>query len=113
MPYPNMISDNAIALIDCNNFFVSCERVFDPALKKRPVVVLSNNDGCIISRSNSVKKMGVKMAQPLFEVKSLLQSHNTAILSSNIPIYCDISREVMKIIRENLGAKAVEVLFDR
>ncbi|NNE99049.1 MAG: hypothetical protein HKN25_08525 [Pyrinomonadaceae bacterium] len=101
--------DPAIALIDCNNFFVSCERVFDPALKNRPVVVLSHNDGCVISRSNSVKEMGVKMAQPFFEVKGLLESHNTAVISSNLSVYCEISREVMNIVRENLGSNAVEV----
>ncbi|MEZ5346669.1 MAG: hypothetical protein R2681_14045 [Pyrinomonadaceae bacterium] len=104
-----MTGENAIALIDCNNFFVSCERVFDESLKKRPVVVLSNNDGCIISRSDEVKAMGVKMAEPLFKVKKLLESHNTAILSSNIPIYCEISRKVMEIIRGEIGAEAVEV----
>ena len=104
-----MGKDSAIALVDCNNFYVSCERVFDPSLKERPVVVLSNNDGCVISRSDRVKKMGVKMAQPLFEVKDLLESHNTAIISSNIRVYCEISREVMKIVREDLGSKAVEV----
>ena len=100
---------DAIALIDCNNFFVSCERVFDPELKKRPVVVLSNNDGCVISRSDSVKRMGVKMAQPLFEVKDVLEAHNTAIISSNIRVYCDVSRKVMSIVKENLGSKAVEI----
>ena len=104
-----IMTDNAIALIDCNNFFVSCERVFDPSLKKRPVVVLSNNDGCIISRSDEVKAMGVKMAEPLFKVKSLLEANNTAILSSNIAIYCDISRKVMKAVRDDLEDKAVEV----
>jgi DNA polymerase V len=94
---------NAIALVDCNNFFVSCERVFDKSLQTRPVVVLSNNDGCIISRSDEVKKMGVKMAEPLFKVKSLLESNNTAILSSNIEHYCEISRQVMKILRDDIS----------
>ena len=93
---------DTIALVDCNNFFVSCERAFDKSLEKRPVVVLSNNDGCIISRSDEVKKMGVKMAEPLFKVKSLLESNNTAILSSNIEQYCEISRQVMNILREDV-----------
>lgn len=109
MPLLLMLDRNAIALIDCNNFFVSCERVFDPLLEKRPVVVLSNNDGCIISRSDEVKKMGVKMAVPLFKVRDLLEKNNTAILSSNIEHYCEISRRVMNSIRENLGQEAVEV----
>ncbi len=94
---------NAIALVDCNNFYVSCERLFDKSLQKRPVVVLSNNDGCIISRSDEVKKMGVKMAEPLFKVKSLLESNNTAILSSNLEHYCEISRQVMKILRDDVA----------
>jgi DNA polymerase V len=94
--------ENAVALVDCNNFYVSCERVFDKSLQKRPVVVLSNNDGCIISRSDEVKKMGVKMAEPLFKVKSLLESHNTAILSGNMEHYCEISRKVMNILREDV-----------
>lgn len=104
-----MLDQNAIALIDCNNFFVSCERVFDPSLKKRPVVVLSNNDGCIISRSEEVKKMGVKMAAPLFKVRETLEKNNTAILSSNIEHYCEISRKVMETVRKDLGKNAVEV----
>lgn len=104
-----MSNNNAIALIDCNNFFVSCERIFDPSLQKRPVVVLSNNDGCIISRSDEVKQMGVKMATPLFKVRKLLEKNNTAILSSNIPEYCEISRRVMEVIRDDLGQQCVEV----
>ena len=104
-----MSDQNAIALIDCNNFFVSCERVFDSTLEKRPVVVLSNNDGCIISRSDEVKAMGVKMAVPLFKVRELLEKNNTAILSSNIEHYCEISRQVMKAVRDNLGEESVEV----
>jgi DNA polymerase V len=97
------IMDNAIALVDCNNFYVSCERLFDKSLQKRPVVVLSNNDGCIISRSDEVKKMGVKMAEPLFKVKALLEANNTAIISSNIEHYCEISRRVMKALREDVS----------
>lgn len=104
-----MLKENAIALVDCNNFFVSCERVFDPTLEKRPVVVLSNNDGCIISRSDEVKALGVKMAEPLFKVRGLLEKNNTAILSSNIEQYCEMSRRVMEAAREDLGQKAVEV----
>ena len=82
-----MSDESAIALIDCNNFFVSCERAVNPELKLRPVVVLSNNDGCIISRSEEVKRLGVAMGAPLFQVRDLLESHNTAIISSNHALY--------------------------
>ena len=72
-----------IALVDCNNFFVSCERVFAPALRDKPVVVLSNNDGCVVARSNEVKAMGIKMGTPLYQIRSLLESGNVAVFSSN------------------------------
>ena len=75
-----------IALIDINNFYVSCERLFNPTLINQPVVVLSNNDGCIISRSNEAKKLGIKMGVPLFKVKKLLNDNKVNILSSNYPL---------------------------
>lgn len=86
------------ALVDCNNFYASCERVFNPALKNRPVVVLSNNDGCVIARSNEVKKIGVPMGAPLHEYRSLLQQHNAAIFSANFALYGDISSRVMQTL---------------
>ncbi|WP_444964587.1 Y-family DNA polymerase, partial [Porphyromonas loveana] len=75
------------ALLDCNNFFVSCERVFNPALCHRPVVVLSGNDGCIIARSNEAKAIGIGMGQPFFKVQELIRRHNVAYLSSNFALY--------------------------
>ena len=88
-----------IALIDCNNFYVSCERIFRPDLQKTPVVVLSNNDGCVVSRSNEAKELGVKMGQPWFECRALSEKHNILALSSNYPLYADISNRVMNILR--------------
>ncbi|MBY0109737.1 MAG: Y-family DNA polymerase [Candidatus Babeliaceae bacterium] len=86
------------ALVDCNNFFASCERIFNPALNNKPVVVLSNNDGCIISRSYEAKKLGVPMGGALHEYKHLLQQHNAAIFSANFALYGDISSRVMAIL---------------
>ena len=87
-----------IALVDCNNFYVSCERVFRPDLKNIPVVVLSNNDGCVVSRSNEAKALGIKMGQPWFECKELAQEHGVLALSSNYALYADMSNRVMSIL---------------
>lgn len=86
------------ALADCNNFYASCERVFAPQLESRPVVVLSNNDGCIIARSNEAKALGIKMGQPLFECHSLVKKHQVAVLSSNYTLYGDLSSRVMAVL---------------
>jgi len=86
------------ALIDCNNFYVSCERAFQPQWQNKPVVVLSNNDGCIISRSEEAKALGVPMASPEFKIRELLQQNNIKVLSSNYPLYGDLSERVMKIM---------------
>jgi DNA polymerase V len=83
------------ALVDCNNFYVSCERVFNPALKNRAVVVLSNNDGCVVARSNEVKDARIPMGAPLFKIKDQLDSLNCAIFSSNYSLYGDMSNRVM------------------
>jgi DNA polymerase V len=91
---------NAFALIDCNNFYASTERVFNPKLHKKPVVVLSNNDGCIIARSDEAKKIGVTMGAPLFKVQSLLDENNAEIFSSNYELYGDMSARVMENLRE-------------
>ena len=80
-----------LALVDCNNFYVSCERVFRPDLINTPVVALSNNDGCIVSRSNEAKALGIKMGQPWFEIKALAQEHGVLALSSNYALYADLS----------------------
>lgn len=88
------------ALADCNNFFVSCERVFDPKLIGKPVVVLSNNDGCVIARSNEAKKIGIKMGEPAFMCKTLFKKHNVLVLSSNFALYSDLSSRVMQILSD-------------
>ena len=89
-----------IALVDCNNFYVSCERVFRPDLHNVPVVVLSNNDGCVVSRSNQAKALGIKMGQPWFECKALAEEHGILALSSNYALYADLSNRVMSILSD-------------
>lgn len=86
------------ALVDCNNFYVSCERIFNPTLAEKPVVVLSNNDGCIISRSNEAKALGIKMGQPIFQCNDLIKKHRVHVYSSNYSLYGDISRRVMDVL---------------
>ena len=88
-----------IALIDCNSFYVSCERLFNPKIKKKPVVVLSNNDGCIISRSNEAKALGIKMGEPYFKEKEVIVKNNVQVFSSNYSLYGDISRRVMRTLK--------------
>ena len=88
------------ALIDCNAFYVSCERVFSPKLNNKPVVALSNNDGCIIARSKEAKALGIKMGVPLFKVKDIVERENVIVFSSNYTLYADMSRRVMNIISE-------------
>lgn len=85
-------------LADCNNFFVSCERVFRPDLRDKPVVVLSNNDGCVISRSNESKAMGIKMGEPFFKIRHLMEQGKVAVFSSNYSLYGDMSRRVMSML---------------
>ncbi len=86
------------ALVDCNNFYVSCERVFDPHLRGVPVVVLSNNDGCVIARSEEAKAIGIVMGQPFFECQSLIQQHHIRVFSSNYTLYGDLSARIMHIL---------------
>ena len=88
------------ALVDCNNFYVSCERLFQPALRNRPVVVLSNNDGCIIARSNEAKALGIKMGDPYFKKKLFLRKHGVQVFSSNYALYGDLSCRVMTILQQ-------------
>ena len=97
------------AIVDCNNFYCSCERLFKPHLDNKPVVVLSNNDGCIISRSDEAKKLGVAMAGPYFMAKPLIQKHGVATFSSNYNLYGDLSWRVMETLRILLGEEKVEV----
>ena len=91
-------SERALALVDCNNFYVSCERIFRPDLARVPIVVLSNNDGCVVSRSNEAKALGIKMGQPWFECKAFAQEHGILALSSNYALYADMSNRVMTIL---------------
>jgi DNA polymerase V len=86
------------ALVDCNNFYASCERAFNPKLSNRPVVVLSNNDGCIIARSNEAKALGIKMGEPYFQARELLKKNQVAVFSSNYELYGDMSRRVMQLL---------------
>lgn len=88
------------ALVDCNNFYASCERVFNPSLVGRPVVVLSNNDGCVIARSNEAKAVGVKMGVPAFEIRELVVAHSIFVFSSNYTLYGDMSNRVMATLRD-------------
>ena len=90
---------NKIALVDCNSFYVSCERLFNPKIQKKAVVVLSNNDGCVISRSREAKDLGIKMGEPYFKVKDLVKRNKVAVYSSNYALYGDISRRVMKVLK--------------
>ena len=89
-----------LALVDCNNFYVSCERVFRPDLKATPIVVLSNNDGCVVSRSNEAKVLGIKMGQPWFECKEFAKEHGVLALSSNYALYADMSNRVMSTLSD-------------
>ena len=89
-----------IALVDCNNFYVSCERMFNPKLEGKPVVVLSNNDGCAVARSNEVKALGIKMAEPWFKMKDIAKRHGIIALSSNYTLYGDLSARVMSILSD-------------
>lgn len=97
------------AIVDCNNFYCSCERLFKPWLDHKPVVVLSNNDGCIVSRSDEAKRLGVEMAGPYFMAKPLIQKHDIAVFSSNYNLYGDLSWRVMETLRVMLGKRKVEV----
>lgn len=87
------------ALVDCNAFFVSCERVFQPYLEKKPVIVLSSNDGCAISRSNEAKALGIKMGAPLFKIKDIVKKHKVHVFSSNFSLYGEMSSRVMKTLQ--------------
>ncbi|MDC0390345.1 MAG: Y-family DNA polymerase [Gammaproteobacteria bacterium] len=101
-PFINMpkFKGQKFALIDCNNFYASCERVFEPKLEREPIVVLSNNDGCIIARSNEAKSLGIKMGVPYYQMKDLMISKSVVVKSSNYPLYGDMSSRVMKVISQ-------------
>ena len=94
------LNQQKFALVDCNNFYASCERVFDPKLEREPIVVLSNNDGCVIARSNEAKSLGIKMGVPYYQVKDLIIDRSVVVKSSNYPLYGDMSSRVMKVISQ-------------
>ena len=94
-----MSSSPIFALMDCNNFYASCERIFQPKLAKSPIVVLSNNDGCIIARSNEAKDLGIEMGAPYFKFRDLIIRKKVAVFSSNYSLYGDISNRVMKSLQ--------------
>src|SRR5674476_350948 len=91
-------SENLFVLVDGNNFYVSCERVFNPKLEGRPVVVLSNNDGCAVSRSAEARALGIKMAVPWFQMKDMAKKHGIVALSSNYALYADMSSRMMSCL---------------
>ncbi len=95
------------ALVDCNNFYASCERLFQPDLRDRPVVVLSNNDGCVIARSNEAKALGIPMGAPLFKIRKLIEEHGVTLRSSNYALYGDISERVMQVLGSQAPAHEI------
>ncbi len=100
-------NDNIVALVDCNNFYVSCERVFNPKLNNKPVAVLSNNDGCIVSRSQEIKDLKIPMGAPGFKYEGLIKKHGGTLLSSNYALYADMSSRVMEVL--SLFSPEVEI----
>ena len=88
-----------LALVDCNSFYVSCERLFNPKIRKKPVVDLSNNDGCIVSRSTEAKALGIKMGEPYFKAKDIIIKNDVQVFSSNYSLYGDLSRRVMRTLK--------------
>ena len=94
-----LYNKNKIALVDCNSFYVSCERLFNPSIAKKPVIVLSSNDGCVISRSTEAKKLGIKMGEPYFKVKKIIKENDVKTFSTNFALYGDMSRRVMKTLK--------------
>ena len=95
----SILRTKKIALVDCNSFYVSCERLFNPKIRRKPVVVLSNNDGCIISRSNEAKALGIKMGEPYFKAKDIIIKNKVEVFSSNYSLYGDLSRRVMRTLK--------------
>lgn len=94
------MSDQVIALVDCNNFYASCERLFRPKLSNKPIIVLSNNDGCVVARSNEAKALSIPMGAPYFKVKDIVKAHQIAVFSSNYALYGDLSNRVMTLLQQ-------------
>ena len=98
-----------IALADCNNFYASCERVFDPDLNEKPIVVLSNNDGCVVARSNEAKALGIPMGVPCYQYKSVIEKNNVQVFSSNYQFYGDMSQRVMQSLSMLVPDRDIEI----
>lgn len=98
-----------IALIDINNCYVSCERVFNPSLNNKPVIVLSNNDGCAVARSQEAKDLGIRMGVPLFQIKDIVEQHKVQVLSSNYALYAEMSRRFMKVLSDFVTPSEQEI----
>lgn len=96
-----------VGLIDCNNYYASCERVFDPSLAKRPIIILSNNDGCVVARSNEAKALGIPMGIPYFKIKELVKQESVVVRSANFELYGDISHRVMALIRKSFPKQEI------
>ena len=110
------MNKTVFVLADCNNFYVSCERVFDPSLDNKPVVVLSNNDGCVVSRSNEAKSLGIPMGAPYHKYEQVIKNNNVAVFSSNYQFYGDMSERVMdslKIMNNSLEVYSIDEAFIR
>ena len=110
----SILRTKKIALIDCNSFYVSCERLFNPKIRKKPVVVLSNNDGCVISRSNEAKQLGIPMGAPAFKYEKLFKKNDVKVFSSNFPLYGDMSNRVMSILSKfspNIEVYSIDEAF--
>ena len=110
------MNKTVFVLADCNNFYVSCERVFDPSLENKPVVVLSNNDGCVVSRSNEAKSLGIPMGAPYHKYKQVIKNNDVAVFSSNYQFYGDMSERVMdslKIMNNSLEVYSIDEAFIR
>lgn len=97
------------ALVDVNNCYVSCERFFNPALNQHPVVVLSNNDGCVVARSQEAKDLGIKMGVPLFQIQDMVEQHQVKVLSSNYPLYAEMSRRFHTILGQYVAPNEQEI----
>lgn len=102
-------SQKIYALVDINNCYVSCERIFNPGLKDKPVIVLSNNDGCAVARSQEAKDLGIKMGVPLFQIKDIVEQHQVQVLSSNYALYAEMSRRFMKVLSDFVSPKEQEI----
>lgn len=101
--------ERIFALIDINNCYVSCERVFNPSLNNKPVIVLSNNDGCAVARSNEAKALGIKMGVPLFKIREIVQEHDVVVLSSNYALYAEMSRRFHSILASFVAPQEQEI----